>query len=94
VLAGDTTMPMTAPVTGLQPSKLPTDIPSAVDMTMPSGPPTSATHFTPIKSFSENSIPSENMSRTTPISANSSNVWTSETEGPGVTGLMRSPPRT
>ena len=87
-------MPMTAPATGLQPSTLPTATPMAVDSTMPSGPPTSATHFTPIRSLSENSIPSENMSRTTPISANSSNVWMSETEGPGVSGLMRSPPRT
>ena len=94
VLAGDTTMPMTAPATGLQPSRLPTASPTAVDRTMPIGPPTSAIHFTPIRSFSENSIPSENISSTTPISANSSNVWMSETAGPGVRGLMRRPPMT
>ena len=43
---------------------------SPINSTVPSGPPTSATQRTRIRSRSENSIPMENMSRTTPISAN------------------------
>ena len=39
-------------------------------------------------------MPIENISRTTPTSANSSKVWTSETDGPGVSGLIRTPPST
>ena len=39
-------------------------------------------------------MPIENIRRMTPISANSSKVWRSETEGPGVSGLIRIPPRT
>ena len=59
---------------------------------MPSGPPSSATHFTRSRSDSENSMPIENIRSTTPISATSSKVWTSETDGPGVNGPMRMPP--
>jgi len=47
-----------------------------------------------MRSFSENSMPIENINSTTPISAKSSKVWTSETDGPGVHGLTRSPPAT
>src|SRR5207249_11678104 len=43
-------------------------------------------HFTLSRSASENSMPTENMSNTTPISANNSNTWTSDTDGPGVNG--------
>jgi hypothetical protein len=57
---------------------VPTATPSAVESTMPSGPPRIAAHFTRRRSRSENSIPIENMRRTTPISANTSNVWRSE----------------
>jgi hypothetical protein len=61
---------------------------------MPMGPPTRATHFTLNRSRRENSIPIENIRRMTPISANSSKVWTSETVGPGVNGPMTIPPTT
>ena len=39
-------------------------------------------------------MPMENISSTTPISATTSKVWTSETAGPGVNGPMRMPPAT
>ena len=39
-------------------------------------------------------MPSENIRSTTPISAKAWNVWTSVTEGPGVNGLTKSPPKT
>ena len=39
-------------------------------------------------------MPTENIRRTTPTSANSSKVRTSETDGPGVSGLMSTPPST
>ena len=61
---------------------------------MPSGPPISATHFTRSRSDSENSMPMENMSSTTPISATTSKVWPWERAGPGVNGPMRMPPAT
>src|SRR2546422_653043 len=46
------------------------------------------------RSRSENSMPTENISRTTPISANSSKVWVSDTVGPGVKRPTRMPPTT
>ena len=94
MLATDTTIPTTAPWSAPQPRKTPTPSPSPVDSRIPSGPPPSATHFTGMRSFSENSMPIENINSTTPISAKSSKVWTSETDGPGVHGLTRSPPAT
>ena len=59
-----------------------------------SAPPTSATHFTRIRSGIENSTPIENISSTTPTSANTSKVCRSERCGPGVNGLITIPPRT
>ena len=87
-------MPMTALCSGGQPSAVPTAIARRIDSAMPSGPPTSATHFTRKRSRSENSMPIENMRRTTPISANSSKVRRSETCGPGVNGPIRIPAST
>jgi hypothetical protein len=94
VLATETTMPTTALRVGLQPAWAPTAIASPMIRRMPSGPPRIAIHFTPARSFKENSIPSENISRMTPISAKRSNVCMSATDGPGVSGLIRRPPRT
>jgi len=74
VLATDTTIPTIAPSSRLQPRAAAVASPSAMDRTMPSGPPRTATHFTRRRSFSENSIPSENIRSTTPISAKSSKV--------------------
>ena len=87
-------MPTMAPWSGVQPSRLATPSPIATESAIPSGPPRSATHFTRSRSRSENSMPTENMSRITPISANSSKVCRSETAGPGVSGLIRIPPST
>ena len=67
---------------------------SPINSTVPSGPPTSATQRTRIRSRSENSIPMENMSMTTPISANTSKWRESVMEGPGVKGLITMPPTT
>ena len=94
VLATEMTMPTMAPCRRGHPSTAATPSPSPTESAMPSGPPRSATHFTRRRSRSENSMPMENISRITPISANSSNVWRSETEGPGVSGLMKTPPST
>jgi hypothetical protein len=58
------------------------------------GAPATATHFTRSRSRSENSTPIENMRRMTPISANTSKVCRSVTDGPGVKGPMRIPPTT
>jgi len=66
--------------------------PSAAVSTMPSGPPINATQRTRSRSRRENSMPMENMRRTTPISANTSNVWVSETVGPGVKRPTSTPP--
>ncbi len=94
VLATEITMPTMAPCSSGQPRAAATPTPSTTDRRMPSGPPSSATHFTLRRSRSENSMPIENIRRMTPISANSSKVWRSETEGPGVRGLIRIPPTT
>ncbi len=94
VLATEMTAPMTMPWSGGRPRRLPAPSPRRIDSRIPSGPPTSATHFTRSRSRSENSMPMENISRMTPISANSSKVWTFDTVGPGVNGPMRMPPRT
>src|SRR5216117_1856763 len=94
VLATEMTSPMTSPCPGGQPSTTPAPAPSAAVSTMPSGPPSSATHRTRSRSRSENSMPTENISRTTPISANSSKVWVSDTVGPGVKRPTRMPPTT
>ena len=94
VLATEITMPTTAPGSKGQPSRAATPMPIATDSAMPSGAPSSATHFTRSRSCRENSMPTENMRRITPISAKSSKVCRSETAGPGVSGLMRMPPST
>ena len=94
VLATEITMPTMAPCSSGQPSTAATPTPSPTDSRMPSGPPRSATHFTLNRSRSENSMPIENIRRMTPISANSSKVCRSETAGPGVSGLIKIPPRT
>jgi hypothetical protein len=94
VLATEMTMPTTTPWTVGQPSKAPTAEASEIESTMPRGAPTMATHFTRSRSRRDSSIPIENMSRITPISANSSNRWTSVTASPGVKGLSRRPPST
>ena len=94
MLATEMTMPTMAPCRRGHPSRAAAPSPIATESTMPSGPPRSATHFTRRRSRSENSMPIENISRMTPISANSSNAWRSETAGPGVSGLMKIPPRT
>ena len=67
---------------------------SASENRIPSVPPPSAIHFTRIRSGIEKSTPMENISSTTPTSANTSNVWRSERCGPGVNGLMTMPPKT
>ena len=77
-----------------QPSSAPMAEAREIDSSMPSGAPTMATHFTRKRSRRDSSIPIENMSRITPISANSSNRCASLTAGPGVNGLSRRPPRT
>src|SRR6266566_7058051 len=94
VLATEMTRPTASPCPGGQPSTPPAPAPSAAVSTMPSGPPSSATHRTRSRSRSENSMPTENISRTTPISANSSKVWVSDTVGPGVKRPTRMPPTT
>jgi hypothetical protein len=94
VLATEMTMPTMAPWRRGQPSRAATPRPIPTESAMPSGPPSSATHLTRMRSRSENSMPIENISRITPISANSSKVCRSETAGPGVSGLMRMPPMT
>src|SRR5258705_8493661 len=94
VLATEMTSPMASPCPGGQPSTTPAPAPSAAVSTMPSGPPSSATHRTRSRSRSENSMPTENISRTTPIWANSSKVWVSDTVGPGVKRPTRMPPTT
>jgi hypothetical protein len=43
-----------------------------MEIAMPSGPPTNATHFALRSSLNENSSPTENINSTTPISARSS----------------------
>ena len=94
VLATETTMPTIIPCRYGQPRSAPAPTPSPTDRRMPSGPPSSATHLTRNRSRRENSMPIENIRRTTPTSANNWKVRTSETEGPGVSGLIRTPPRT
>ena len=94
VLATEITRPMITPCKVGQPSRAPTPRLSATQSAMPSGPPRRATQRTRVSSRSENSMPMENIRRITPISANSSKVWTSETVGPGVNGPMRMPPKT
>jgi hypothetical protein len=83
VLATETTMPTTAPCRRGHPSRAATPSPIETENTMPSEPPGSATHLTPRRSRRENSMPIENISRITPISANGSNARRSETQGPG-----------
>ena len=92
VLATEMTSPMARPCRGGQPSTKPAPAPSAAVSTMPSGPPMNATQRTRSRSRRENSMPMENMRRTTPISANTSNVWVSETVGPGVKRPTSTPP--
>ena len=94
VLATETTMPTITPDSGGQPRSMPTSMPRPIDMRMPSGAPSRATHLTSRSAFGENSMPTEYMRRMTPTSAMISKVWMSETAGPGVKGLMRMPPRT
>jgi hypothetical protein len=94
VLATETTIPTTTPWSGGHPSQLPTPIPKATESTILSGPPRMATHFTRSRSWTENSIPIENISRMTPISAKNSKARMSETAGPGVSGLIKIPPTT
>ena len=94
VLATEMTAPTTTPCSMDQPTSQPTPAPSSIDSAMPRGPPTIATHFTRSRSRSENSMPIENMSRMTPISARTSKVCTSETVGPGVNGPITIPPTT
>ncbi len=94
VLATEITMPTTAPWSRDQSSRPATAMPIVTERAMPSGPPSRATHFTRRRSCRENSMPTENMSRITPISAKSSKVCRSETAGPGVSGLIRMPPST
>ena len=92
VLATEMTMPTMAPWSNGQPSRPATPRPIATESAIPRGPPRRATHLTRRRSRTENSMPTENMSRMTPISANSSKVCRSETAGPGVSGLIRMPP--
>jgi len=94
VLATETTMPTIAPCNRGKPMTLAAPIPRAMESKMPRGPPRMATPLTRSRSRNENSTPIENMRRTTPISAKSSKVCRSETEGPGVKGPIRMPAKT
>ena len=94
VLDTEITIPTMSPWRGGQPSAAPVPAPSPMVRRTASGAPRRATHRTRWRSRRENSIPTENIRRTTPISAKSSKLWTSLREGPGVNGLMRSPPTT
>jgi hypothetical protein len=90
----ETTMPMIAPWSSGQPMATAAAMPSAIETRTPMGPPRMATHLTRSRSRSENSTPMENMRRMTPISAKTSKVCRSATEGPGVKGPIRMPPTT
>jgi len=69
VLATEMMQPTATPwITG-QPSNAPTATPIPTHSKIPSGAPASATHFTFRSSGTENSMPTENISRITPISA-------------------------
>src|SRR5258706_407577 len=66
----------------------------SVGIEFPKGAPARATHFTRRRSGMENSMPTENMSRMTPISAMTSKMGTSCTRRPGVNGLRMRPAKT
>ena len=74
VLATEIRMPTTSPWLGGHPRAQPAASPRPIDTRMPSGAPSRATRRTWSRSRRENSSPIENIRRTTPISANSSNV--------------------
>ena len=75
VLATETTMPTIGALQRRPAQQRAPDPHRRADgSTMPSGPPRSATHLTRSRSRRENSMPIENMRRTTPISAKSSKV--------------------
>ena len=93
VLWTQSTMPRLTPATMLQPSASATAVVRPMKAASPSGAPTRASR-TASKSFSDSSMPIENISRATPISAMTSKVWTSETAGPGVRGPTRIPAKT
>ena len=94
MLATDTIAPTAIAWDTGHPRTAPTPRASATDSTMPSGPPTSAIHFTRSRSRRENSMPIENISRTTATSANCSKVRRCVTVGPGVKGPTMTPPTT
>ena len=94
VLWTQSTMPRLTPATMLQPSASPTAVVRPMKAASPSGAPTRASRRTARKSFNDSSMPIENISRATPISAMTSKLWTSETAGPGVRGPTRIPAKT
>ena len=94
VLATEMMQPTATPWISGQPSNAPTATPIPTQSKIPSGAPTSATHFTFKSSGTENSMPTENISSTTPISAITSKLFTSCTRSPGVNGLSSNPANT
>ena len=76
-------MPTISPCSGDQPERRPRPERQRDRQQDAEGPPTSATHFTRNRSFSENSSPMQNMRRTTPISAKASKLWVEATADRG-----------
>ena len=94
VLATDTTRPMTSPCSERPAEERAHAHAEPRRQRDPERAAESATHLTRSRSESENSMPMENISSTTPTSATTSKVWTSDSAGPGVSGLITMPPAT
>ena len=93
VLATLTDAPTTRDCTSGQPKSDPTPTDSKLRAAMPTGAPTTATRPVRRSSRTEKSKPAENISSTTPMSANSWKASGSARVGPGVNGPMAMPPR-